>query len=271
MKRVLSIMLSMALCLPMVACEPAPAGPAEEPPAKQDPLPPPYSFVLKNTNDRYSDTDGTLLATYDYSILQMQTSESATEEDAARAAVFNESMEDVLENQLGSELREWAMYDERIKETKWAYYDDLDVRYTEIGCYVSIRYDSLSYTGGAHENTRCFSYLFDMDRGVFVDAAEIADDPELLRATVTDLILDQINGMEQEMRDALMEDYPITVSQWNDYCVELGEEGMTVTFSAYEIGPYAMGAQSFDIPYASITAALGEGGAGKLLGAPAQQ
>ena len=41
MTRMLSIMLAMALCLPMVACEPSLTGPAEEPPVQQDPPPPP--------------------------------------------------------------------------------------------------------------------------------------------------------------------------------------------------------------------------------------
>ena len=270
MKRLLSIMLSMALCLPMVACEPAPAEPVD-PPVDQDPPPPPYAFVVENTADKYSDTDGTMLAAYGYDILRMKTSETASEEDIARAAAFNETMDTVLENQLGSELREWAVDDERIKETREYYTDELKVTYAEMGGFVSICYDSYSYTGGAHPNARCFSYLFDMDRGVFVDATEIADDPELLRATVTDLILDQINGMDQEIRDGLFENYPSVVSQWNDRCVVLGEDGMTVTFSAYDIGPYAMGALSVEIPYASITTALGEGGAEKLLGTPSRQ
>lgn len=88
---------------------------------------------------------------------------------------------------------------------------------------------------------------------------------------MTDLILDQINGMDQEMRDGLFENYPSVVSQWNNHCVELREEGLLVTFSAYDIGPYAMGALGFDIPYTSITGALGEGGADRLLGAPAEK
>lgn len=265
MKRTLSIMLSMALCLPMVACEPAPGGPAEEPPVQQDPPPPPYTFVVENTADKYSDTDGTMLAAYDYDILRMQTSEIAGEDVLAKAAVFNETMDGVLESQLGGELREWAVYDERIKESKINYTDELTVSYTEAGSYVSVVYDSYSFTGGAHPNERFFSYLFDMEKGTFIDPSEIADDPELLRATVTDLILDQINGMDQEERDALFEDYPTTVSQWNNHCVELREEGLLVTFSAYDIGPYAMGALGFDVPYTSLSGVLGEGGRAKLL------
>ena len=270
MTRMLSIMLAMALCLPMVGCEPSLTGPVVDSPVQQDP-PPPYTFVVENTADKYSDTDGTMLAVYNYDILRMQTSESAGEDVAAKAAVFNETMDGVLESQLGDELREWAVYDERIKESKVYYTDELTVQYTEVGSFVSVVYDSYAFTGGAHANSHSFSYLFDMEKGTFVDPSEIADDPELLRATVTDLVLDQINGMEQEMRDGLFESYPDIVSQWNDHCVALRENGLTVTFSAYEIGPYAMGALSFDIPYASITDALGEGGADRLLGAPAEQ
>ena len=76
MTRMLSIMLAMALCLPMVACEPSLTGPVVDSPVQQDP-PPPYTFVVENTADKYSDTDGTMLAVYNYDILRMQTSESA--------------------------------------------------------------------------------------------------------------------------------------------------------------------------------------------------
>lgn len=271
MKRVLSIMLAMVLCLPMVACEPD-AGGGEKPEEEQPPAGPAYTFEKENTADKYSDKDGQLLATYSYSILRMRAAEDAPAEVQEKARTFNEMMDTVLENQLGSELREWAVYDERIKEDHTLYYtDELTVEYTEVGSYVSVAYSSYSYTGGAHPGSYCFSYLFDMDRGAFVDPSEIADDPELLRSTVTDLILDQINGIDQEIRDGLYENYPSIVAQWNNYCVKLGTGGMAITFPTYELGPYAMGALNFDIPYSSLSGVLGEGGRAKLLDSPAEQ
>jgi len=264
MKRLLSVMLSMVLLLPMTACE---KTHEITPPVKEDPGPPPpaYTLTFERTADKYSDTDGTLLASYDYEIVKMQTSDPASAEMQGKADAFNSMMDALLENQLGDELREWAVYDERIQDGGQSYFDELEAAYTEVGDYISVVYTSDSYTGGAHGSHYSFSYLFDMERGAYVDPAEIADDPELLRATVTDLILDQINGMDEEERLALFEDYPSVVAQWNDYCVALEEDRMQVTFSAYDIGPYAMGAVSFDIPYTAIKDALGEGGTAKLL------
>ena len=45
---------------------------------------------------------------------------------------------------------------------------------------------------------------------------------------------------------------------------ELSQEGLTVTFSEYELGPYTMGTQTFEIQYEEFAEALGQGGQVKL-------
>ena len=269
MKRLLCVMLAMCLFLPMVACEDPGANPDPvDPPPQQEEQPPQpdYTFAVETVANKYSDDEGSLIASYSYRILRMNAADTAPEEIRTMAEVFNAEMDTLLESCLetGGELREWAVYDERIKEDGNYYTDELTVRWDQVGRLVSVGYDSYLFAGGPHPTTSYFSYLFDLDRGAFIDPTEMADDPELLRATVTDLIADEIDGMDPELRGGLFEDYISTVSQWNSYSVRLTEEAMTVTFSAYALGPYALGALSFTIPYEEIRTALGSGGLAKL-------
>ena len=270
MKRLLCVMLAMCLFLPMVACGKNNNGGNgnSTPPQDEAETPdlPDYSFSVETTENKYSDDEGSLIASYHYEILRMAVADTAPETVKEMAGVFNGKMDELLENCLtnGKEMGEWAAYDERIKEDGEYYTDELTVTWQEVGCLVSIGYDSYAYTGGAHPNTYYSSYIFDLERGTFIDPTEIADDPELLRGTVIDLIVDEIDGMDENIQTGLFEDYINTVSLWNTYSVRLEESAMTVTFSTYALGPYALGSLSFSLPYSELYTALGSGGMAKL-------
>ena len=268
MKRLLCVMLTMCLFLPMVACEEKKNNNQQEdpPPQVETPDVPDYSFSVETTENKYSDDEGSLIASYSYQILRMTASDAAPEQVKKMAGVFNDKMDELLESCLegGKELGEWASYDDRIKEDGEYYTDELTVVWKEVGCLVSVGYDSYSYTGGTHPNIYYSSYIFDLERGTFIDPTEIADDPELLRGTVIDLIVDEIDGMDEDIQTGLFEDYINTVSLWNTYSVRLEESAMTVTFSTYALGPYALGSLSFTLPYEELHTALGSGGMEKL-------
>ena len=232
MKCWLAIILAMSLCLPMAAC--AVNQPVEEePPVEENTDTPAYNFVTETTSDKYSDEEGNLMASYSYQVIRMKTAENAPEEVVKMAEVLNEGMDALLEECLamGNELGDWAAYDENIRESGAYYTDELTVSWEIVGSILSISYDRYSFTGGSHSNVDYSSYLFDLERGNFLDPTELADDPELLRATVTDLLLDQIAG--EGLEEMYFEGYVSTVSQWNSYCVRLSETEMTVVFSPY--------------------------------------
>jgi len=271
MKRFLAMLLAMLLCLSVIGCGAENNGGQEVPPVEPpsdsvEESGPAYTFTVETTADKYSDEEGTLMASYSYDIIRMVPGENASEEVLAMAETFNARMDELLEGCLetGNELDDWAAYDERIKEDGFHYTDEVTVSWREVGDLLSVSYNSYYYGGGAHPNTYFYSFLFDLQRGAFIDPAEIADDPEQFRGVVTDLILDEIEAMDEEVRIGLFEDYANAVAQWNSYCVSLSETELTVTFSAYELGPYAMGPQEFSIPYSDIAEALGEGGNAKL-------
>ena len=270
MKKMLCLILGAGLCLALAACA---AGnvPQEDPqPPKDEEAGPAYWFETAETSDKYSDDEGNLLAAYDYQILVMKTGEGADEALQQAAEHFNAGMQGVLNNQLetGEELGQWASFDERLSESLGDggiyYVDELTVEGTETGAVYSACFYNYNYMGGVHPNQTYFSRTFDLERGAYIDPLEVADDPELFRATVTDLLLDHIQHLEPETLAGYFPGYEETVAQWNTRSVSFGAEGMTVVFSQYELGSYAMGTQTFTLDYEEFAEALGQGGQVKL-------
>ena len=273
MKRLLSVMLTLALCLPMVACGTGngdadtnetgnnAGGSVSTTPEVPDP---PYSFVTETTADKYSDEEGNLLASYSYSIIRMKLAEGADEDAQAMAETFNGEMDALLGRCLktGEELGDWAVYDPGVGDGNH-YTDEVDVSWEQVGDFLSIGYSGYYWSGGAHGFSNCYSYLFDLERGVYINPIEIADDPELFRAKVTDLLLDEMDS-NPDYAGGFFEDYAATTAQWNDYCVLLGAEEMTVIFAPYVLGPYAMGEVEISIAYDEIRDVLGESGLERL-------
>jgi len=273
MKRLLSIMLTFALCLPMVACSPGNStdntnnnenNAGDMTPSVPEVPDPPYSFVTETTENKYSDDEGNLLASYSYSIIRMKVADGAGAEVEAMAGTFNGEMEALLERCLetGEELEDWAVYDPNVGE-EYYYSDEVDVSWEQVGDFLSIGYSGYYWAGGAHGIPNSYSYLFDLERGIYIDPIEIADDPELFRSTVTDLILDELDS-NPDYEGGFFEDYAATTAKWNEYCVLLGAEEMTVIFVPYVLGPYAMGQVEVGIGYDEIRSVLGESGVERL-------
>ena len=107
-----------------------------------------------------------------------------------------------------------------------------------------------TYTGGAHPGTVEMAWIFDLDSGVFIDPASLADNSQQFQDAVTQEIIRQANvKAEQEGQDpAAMywENYQEIAGQWPSYAVSFDNEGdMTIIFSQYEMACYAAGAQEF--------------------------
>ena len=268
-KKIISLMLCAGICFALISCANEEV-PAEEIQPPEEETGPAYWFETTETSDKYSDDEGHLLASYDYQIIVMKTAEQADEAVLAMAEHFNAGMLEVLNSQLetGEELGQWASFDERLSsslgEGDYYYTDELTAEGTQAGDIYSVCFNNYSYMGGAHPGQTYFSRTFDLSRGEYIDPLEVADDPELFRATVTDLLLDQIQHLDPEILSGYSDGYESTVAQWNSRSVCFGEDRMTVIFSEYELGPYALGTQIFEIQYDELTEALGQGGQVKL-------
>ena len=266
MKRWLSILLALAMVLALAACA------QNQPPAEEDPQPPEepeqpaYWFEKESTADKFSNDEGKLLASYSYEVMVMKVSDTADEATVKMAEAFNQGMQEVLNSHLetGNELGQWASYDDTLLQEGFYYTDELKAEGIQQGNIYTVSFDYYYYTGGAHSSQAYVTKTFDLERGAYIDPLEIADDPELFRATVTDLILDQIQHLDEEITSGYFSDYESAVAQWNTRYTAFGSDGMTVIFSAYDLGPYVIGEQRFVVDYSDLADAIGEGGQAKL-------
>ena len=151
------------------------------------------------------------------------------------------------------------------------YVDELDFSVWQTERLVSIRADSYSYYGGAHPNTMLLGWNFDLETGTYISALSIGHDEQEFRALVAaELVLqadERAAALEQEPTAMYWEDYHNILLNWSEYPVTFDTAGMTVRFSAYELGSYAAGSHEFTLSYAFLEPYLGDYGRA-LLGIP---
>ena len=215
--------------------------------------------------------DGLILLTHSFQIpvlkvlrgdgTEVTEAKNAEEEAAlAKAKIFNDRFAEWIE---ASEVEETvAAAEEHLKFLKdsgmdlnmvWVggYAMDLSCGIYQTENLVSVSGLYYSYTGGAHPNTYHMGWNFDLETGTFLDVKLLGDDAELQNAVMAEIIrqarLPQAEGwIPAEM---YWENYATIVADWSSYAVHFDENGMSVTFSAYELAPYAAGAQEFHVSY----------------------
>lgn len=228
------------------------------------------SFVLESDRhtDRCAADDGTELASYSYEIpvLRVATEDgqildsaaTAAEKEALNvAAAFNGSFASWLESTDFPEIFTWAeeYYQQCGKDgLSWSAPYDEEFTYTSwrTDRLISIAGEYYSDLGGAHPNSVFLGWNFDLQTGRFLHPAALGEDSEKFQAAVTEEILRQADKWAGEqgfenLAAAYWENYRDIAAQWPDYAVSFSDMGMTVTFSAYELAPYAAGAQTFVI------------------------
>ena len=258
MKRLLSVMMVLALFLPMISC----AEPVEALRVMPEEATKAYTIEVQVVDDQTTDAQGRVLAEYSYEIPRMVPLDGAPESVQNVAKAFNEEMQDLLSScmDIGQQLGAWGREDPRVEGDTLYYCDRMTASWQERGGLISITFLRYENRMGPHPDTSCTSYLFDLDRGCYIDPLEVADDPEACRAAVAQQILEEIQA-DDELRVMLYDGYEDTVADWNTACVSFEEE-LVVTFSTYMLAPHAAGAISFRIPYEK--AGLGEGGLARL-------
>ena len=266
MKKLFCVLLTLTMLLALAACHKN----QENQPVNPDPPQPPeedtYTLQEMTGRNTTADDDGQILSQYSYKLYTMEVPENASEEAVSKAETFNAKMEELAKSleQSGELLEESARSAKEMGVLENNYAEETEASVIVMGEVISLKVEGYSSSGGVHPNYWTVSYLFDWSKGAYIDPIEVADDPELLRATVTDQILDQIMGMDEEVRAGYFTGYEETVARWNEYCVIYQEDGLEVTFSPYELGPYAMGMQVFNLAYGDVENALGEMGMQRL-------
>ncbi len=293
MKRRFFAIWAAALCL-LAACtartevtQDSSSGVDTPPPTDAPPLKEPaealiYAVDLETQQQSSQTEDGAgVLASCSFTLPVMRVfreggasltqAQTASEEEALqKAQTFNDEFAQWDIDSSFADLVETA-------QSGWEWYlesgyDWLPQGYTaELDCTV-YRTDSLvsvacayyTYTGGAHPNFYYGGWNFDLDSGNFFSPATLAKDGVAFQKAVTDEILLQIRqrceeeGIQPE--DLYWGDYESIAADWEHYAVTFDADGMNITFSPYDIAPYAAGAQAFTLPYDWLTPHLSESG-----------
>lgn len=274
-------MLGILTCLLLCGC----AGMAAADPLlleTEAPLPavmkeqydePEYEIIPFTSGNLVRSEDGTetILANYNYQtlLLALHNQDEVSSEDAEAAQrnieTFNSKMRSIHEDlaKQGADIAADALnaYKE-FGPFSAEYEDSADMEAVFCGDIISVCLHRSSYTGGAHPNRYTASYLFDLASGQFIDPTQIADDPEAFRAGAAELLLEKAEVHEK--KDAFWQDYPDVLARWNESAVQFSEEGMTVTYSPYEMGPYSIGEVRFSLSWDDISPLTGESGLARL-------
>jgi len=286
MRRIFCAVLALALALMLAACRnnthtpnvnnggstaapQPPAGPVVTPPPSAPQRPDADDYALRELlveGEVKDETDGTVVAQYRHQLYTMEPLVSDRPELTKLAEAFNARTEELKRSM--EESGEALGQDARMAREQGyegpVYAEETVTTAMVMGDLISLKMEGYGYAGGAHPNVWTSSDLFDLRQGVYIDPVEVADDPELFRATVTDQLLDRIAGLDEEIRLGYFTGYEDVVARWNEYCAAFTEEGLEITFSTYELGPYALGPQVFLLSYEDLTDALGENGTVRL-------
>ena len=229
------------------------------------PAEPIYGYEEKTCERTFTDeSTGEVYASYGYSVpmLGIVNADKLGEETLAHAQrnveVFNTRMQEILDDAV-------AYGEEFVFQTESAPFglalaDEKTLSVSCTGQILTVWVDGYFYGGGAHPYAYNDSYTFDLTVGQFIDPAQIGDDPEHFRVAAAELLVAKAEGLGEDYTSGYWSDYAQIISRWNEAAVLFDETGMTVVFSAYELGPYAMGPVELVLTYEELAEAIGEGG-----------
>lgn len=179
---------------------------------------------------------------------------------------FNAKMQEVLDESVayGEELAQGHVEGESFSGTDMPLADEKTLSLSMTGDIISVMEDGYFYGGGAHPFGYTASYTFDLSLGEFIDPIDIADDSEAFRTEAAALLVAKAEALGEEYTAGFFPDYAETISHWNERAVLFDKGGMTVIFSVYDLGPYAMGPVELYLTYQELAEAIGEGGLTRL-------
>lgn len=125
---------------------------------------------------------------------------------------------------------------------------------------LSLRYNTYSFTGGAHGNYVDSAYVFDTETGQRITIDMLSADSEGLKSFLVDYMfslyeLDEGAYYSQRISEdilfgtSLRDAISALIREESWY---LSDEGMVIFSDIYELGPYAAGICEFVIPYAEL-------------------
>lgn len=276
------LILTLALCLlaALSGCGGQTAQTApEEAGTPLIPLTPAEEITYEVVTDCYEQTvtaaDGTELMRVSFQLPHLRALADGVLIETPETAVQQEAMERV--ERFNGSFDQWRASEgteQSIASAKAHYEADPewfgDLSYAEELTHTVYRTDALvsvsglyySFSGGAHPNTWLLGWNFDLLTGAFFTPETLAEGTDLTEA-VTEELLRQAQTPDDTgwvPAEGYWEGYEAILANWPSCAVTFDEAGMRVEFSAYELAPYAAGAQSFHVPYALLREHLSEAG-----------
>ena len=269
MRTLIALLLTLLLtgcgasAMTMVTGSPPPSAPAPE----ENGGTVRYEVEVAQWSDEALAEDGTLLASYAFQLpvltavredgTPITEARSETEEQAlTAAAAFNEKFgkwvaAEEFDDLVKSAETDFAWYQTEALPWFGGYTLALDCTVYQTDRIISVEGLYYSYTGGAHPNTWQLGWNFDLEEGVFFGPELLADGTELQEAVSREIVRQaQLPSEDGTVPvKGYWEDYEAIIANWASYTVNFDEDGMIVTFSPYELGCYAMGAQTFRLSY----------------------
>lgn len=125
---------------------------------------------------------------------------------------------------------------------------------------LSLRYNTYSFTGGAHGNYVDSAYVFDTETGERITLDMLSADSEALRSFLVDYMLslyetDEGGYYSQRISEDILFGTSLKdaiTALLREQSWYLGEEGLVIFSDIYELGPYAAGICEFVVPYAEL-------------------
>lgn len=231
-----------------------------------------YQVGSVTEREQHTAEDGTPLLSSSYQLLELTAVNlaalSPADQSAARQNV--ESFNALMRQRMAAaeELNQETVVNAQLAYEQGymgeEYTDETTASGVILGQIVSVRLDNFNYFGGAHPNRYTLGLTFDLSAGRFIDPAQLADDPEAFRTGVAELLVEKADAMGEEYTSGYWTDYRDIIAHWNEGSVLFDETGMTVIYSPYEIGPYAMGELELTVSYMELEPLMGPSGMEKL-------
>ncbi len=118
---------------------------------------------------------------------------------------------------------------------------------------ISLLYSDYQYTGGVHGIYGYTGYIFDTETGERITLDKLSPDPEAFKTWLTAAMVEQVNSSEELRQEISSSDLEGSLSALiREGSWYLGNEGLTVFSSVYEIASYAAGVIDFTFSYDEI-------------------
>lgn len=274
----------LSLLLVLVLCGCAAAQPGNENPGdleqniqteheNAEDAKPLYEFEdVTQARQFVDESSGKVYASYNYRMPRMHinTQDGMSEDELAAAQrnadTFNTQMQILMDNAVafGEEMAQDLESGYFAMNSEMPATDEKLMSVIQTGQILTVFANGYFYGGGAHPHAYVDSYTFDLTVGQFIDPAQIGDDPEAFRVQAAALLVAQAESLGEDYTSGYWDDYAEIISNWNDTTVLFDETGMTVIFSAYELGPYAMGPVELQLTYEELAGVIGQGGLERL-------